>query len=35
MQEEEEEVVEVINVLTAEETQEVLYKWAKEIEGEK
>lgn len=32
---EEEEVVEVINVLTPEETQELLDKWAEEIEGEK
>jgi hypothetical protein len=31
----EEEVVEVINVLTPEETQALLDEWAKEIEGEK
>ena len=32
---EEEEVVEVINVLTPKEPQELLDKWAEEIEGEK
>jgi len=31
---EDEEVVEVINVLTPEETQEVLDKWAEEIREE-
>jgi len=31
----EEKIVEVINVLTPEETQEVLDKWAEEIREEK
>ena len=31
----EEEIVDVVNVLTPEETQEVLDKWAEEIREEK